>query len=165
MGTVNNAAVAEQFEELGDRLLLQGESWFKVSAYRRAAETLRALIEPIERVAARNALGSLPGVGAAIKDKINAYLETGHITLLDRLRSEQMPGLLALMRETGLTPRNVRTLAVSPLKIDSVESLRAAVIAGNLDGSGAIDAAGLQAVRKWAQRSPSGRGLSARPPG
>src|SRR5437870_5243193 len=153
MEAVSNSAVAEQFEELADRLLLQGEAWFKVSAYRRAVQTLRGLRDPVERIAARHGLGLLPGVGAAITDKINAYLETGHIPLLDRLRGEQSPGLLALMRETGLTPRNVRALANSPLRIDSLERLREAIQAGGLEGSGAIDSVGLQSVRDWEVRS------------
>src|SRR6266571_2966143 len=97
----SNAEVAEQFDEIADRLLLDGESWFKVSAYRRAAESLRGMELAVEGIAARNALRRVPGVGDAIRTKIEAFLETGHIPLLDRLRLEQAPGLLALMRETG----------------------------------------------------------------
>jgi DNA polymerase (family 10) len=84
-----NTEVAEQFDELADRLLRQGESWFKVAAYRRAAATLRKLDEPIDAIAAQGRLRSLPGVGAAIATKIQDYLKTGHIPALDRVRSEQ----------------------------------------------------------------------------
>jgi len=139
-------------------MLLQGESWFKVSAYRRVAETLRALKEPVEGVAARHGLRKLPGVGDAIRVKIEAYLETGHIPLLDRLRSEQPAGLLALMRATGLPPRRVRSLAASPLRIDSIERLQQALAEGTLEGSAAIDAEGLRAVLEWGAGYASGGG-------
>ncbi len=84
-----NAEVAAQFEELADRLLQQHESWFKVAAYRKAAATIRDLGEPVEAIAARGGLRSLPGVGAAIATKIQDYLTTGHIPTLDRVRAEQ----------------------------------------------------------------------------
>jgi DNA polymerase (family 10) len=84
-----NAEVAAQFEELADRLQRQRESWFKVAAYRKAAATIGGLEEPIEAIAARGELRSLPGVGAAIATKIQDYLATGHIPALDRVRAEQ----------------------------------------------------------------------------
>jgi DNA polymerase (family 10) len=84
-----NAEVAAQFDELADRLQKQGEAWFKVAAYRKAAATIRALEEPVETLAARGELRSLPGVGAAIATKIQDYLTSGHIPALDRVRAEQ----------------------------------------------------------------------------
>jgi DNA polymerase (family 10) len=84
-----NAEVAVQFEELADRLLQQHESWFTIAAYRKAAATIRAAEEPIEALAARGTLRSLPGIGAAIATKIQDYLATGHIPALDRVRAEQ----------------------------------------------------------------------------
>ena|SRR6476620_1211136 len=135
-----NNEVAAQFDEIADRLLLEGESWFKIAAYRRAANTLRALAEPVTAVAERRELDSLPGIGDAITTKIESFLSSGHIPLLDRLRSEQPPGLLPLMRETGLNPRDVLTLATSPLRIDSPEALERAVENGSLDDSGLLTA-------------------------
>ncbi len=152
---MSNAEVAEQFEEIADRLLLEGDSWFKVSAYRRAAESLRGMEQPVEAIAARNALRKVPGVGDAIRAKIEAFLETGHIPLLDRLRSEQAPGLLALMRETALPPRRVRALAAGPLHVESIDRLRELLADGDLERSGSLDAAGLRTVRDWADR-PAG---------
>jgi len=40
---MDNQEVAEKFDELADLLAIQGESSFRVNAYRRAAETIRGL--------------------------------------------------------------------------------------------------------------------------
>ena len=147
---VSNEDVAEQFDELADRMLLIDSSWFKVSAYRRAAKTLRELEEPVEEIAARGQLKKLPGVGDAIRDKIEAYLATGHIPLLERLRHGRGSGLLPVMRETGLTARSVRALAAGEMQIDSLERLREELVNGELEASGAIDEEEMQKIRQWA---------------
>jgi hypothetical protein len=87
-----NAETAAQFEEIAARLLANGESWFKIAAYRRAAAALRASAADVGALAEQGRLQELPGVGAAISTKIESYLKTGHIPLLDRLREEQGPG-------------------------------------------------------------------------
>jgi DNA polymerase (family X) len=84
-----NTEIAAQFEELAERLQQRHESWFKIAAYRKAAATIRATPEPVESIAARGQLRTLPGVGAAIAVKILDYLATGHIPALDRVRAEQ----------------------------------------------------------------------------
>jgi DNA polymerase (family X) len=148
---VSNIEVAQQFDELADRLLLDGESWFKVSAYKRAAQTLTDLEQPVQELSARGRLQSLSGVGDAIARKIDDYLETGHIPLLDRERAQQPPGQLDLMRQTCLTPRRVRALAASPLRIDSIQRLHDAFDSGELQSSRALDSEGMRTVREWAE--------------
>lgn len=100
-----NLQLADQFDELADRLSSQGDSWFKVAAYRRAASTLRNLQEEVAIVAAQGRLRKLPGIGAAISSKIEAYLQTGQIPLLERLRGEQPPGLLRALRQGSMPGR------------------------------------------------------------
>jgi DNA polymerase/3'-5' exonuclease PolX len=127
-GMRRNDEVAALFDEIADRLSLLGESWFKVRAYRRAADSLRAAAEEVDALSAAGRLGTLPGVGKAIVEKTAAYLATGHIPLLDRLRAEVPDGLLALLR-AGLTPAQVREVR-DRLGADSPEALRAALARG-----------------------------------
>jgi DNA polymerase (family 10) len=148
---VSNIEIAQQFDELADRLLLNGDSWFKVSAYRRVSQTLTDCDQPVQELSAVGQLRSLPGVGDAIARKIDDYLETGHIPLLDRMRAQQPRGQLDLMRQTGLTPRRVRDLAASPLRIDSVRRLHEELDNGALQASKALDAEGLRTVKQWAE--------------
>src|SRR5947209_626735 len=104
-----NDEVAAAFDEIAERLLLQGESWFKVRAYRRGAEAIRAAVEPVETLSAGGRLARLPHVGKAIAEKTAAYLATGSIPLLERLRAETSEGQLALLH-AGLQPATVRAL-------------------------------------------------------
>ncbi len=106
-GVNRNEEIAAQFDEIADRLSLLGESWFKIRAYRQAAETMRGAGEDIARLSAEGRLEALPGVGAAIAQKTADYLATGHIPLLDRLRGQVPDDQLALLR-AGLTPAQVR---------------------------------------------------------
>jgi DNA polymerase (family 10) len=116
-----NAEIAAQFDEIADRQLVLGESWFKVRAYQRAAETMRTTAEDVAALSAAGRLDELPGVGEAITTKTADYLATGHIPLLDRLREQAPDGLLALLR-AGLTPAQVRELRDAG--IDSPDALR-----------------------------------------
>jgi DNA polymerase (family 10) len=95
-----NAEIAAQFDEIADRLQLLGESWFKVRAYRRAAEVIRGTSEDVAQLAAEGRLKTLPGVGDAIAKKITDYLTTGHISLLDRLRAQTSDEELSRLRAT-----------------------------------------------------------------
>lgn len=123
-----NNEIAAQFDEIADRLSLLGESWFKIRAYRRAAEVMRASDQDIARLAAEGQLEQLTGIGAAIAQKTADYLTTGHIPLLDRLREQAPDGLLALLR-AGLTPAQVRELR-QRLGVESPASLAAALERG-----------------------------------
>ncbi len=126
-----NDELAAVFDELADRLLLQGESWFKVRAYRTGAAAIRAATEPVEQLSAEGRLGSLPGVGKAMVEKTVAYLATGSFPLLDRVRAAVPDELLGLLR-TGLPPAIVRRLRAE-FGIESAEALRHALAAGRLD--------------------------------
>ena len=131
-----NEEVAAAFDEIAERLLLQGESWFKVRAYRQGAEAIRAAAEPVGALSAGGRLAKLPHLGKAIAEKTVAYLTTGSIPLLQRLRAETSDGLLSLLHE-GLLPATVRALH-ERFGVDGPESLRAVLESGALDGDAAL---------------------------
>src|SRR5919205_2885007 len=105
-----NQDVAELLEAIGDLLEVRGELPFKIAAYRRAAERIEALREPIEQVAAERRLRDIPGVGPALEQKIAEYLDTGRLGYFDKLAAEFPPGLVELTRVPGLGPRKARTV-------------------------------------------------------
>jgi DNA polymerase (family X) len=107
---VSNVEMSRIFLEIADLLDLQGESRFRVEAYRRAARTIESLGEDLARFAERGGLGTIPGVGSALEAKIREYLTTGKLEYLARLRSEVPPGLLELMRLPGVGPKTARRL-------------------------------------------------------
>jgi len=85
---MTNAEVAAVFREIAGLLLKKKESWFKVRAYRRAAETIEGLPEPVAVLLAEHRLRQVPGVGEAIEKKVAELVSTGRLEFLERLRAE-----------------------------------------------------------------------------
>jgi DNA polymerase (family 10) len=74
-----NHEIAAPFDEIADRLLLRGERWFKIRAYRRAAETMRTTTADVAALSTAGRLDELDGIGEAIAKKTAEYLATGHV--------------------------------------------------------------------------------------
>jgi DNA polymerase/3'-5' exonuclease PolX len=128
----SNTEAAEIFRGIADLLDVMGER-FKPEAYRRAARSIDSLTEDLGAIAARDELRSVPGVGAAIEEKIREYLTTGKVEYFDRLQHEVPPGVAELLRIPGLGPKTARRFWVE-LGIEGPSELRAAIDAGRLTG-------------------------------
>src|SRR5947209_10493269 len=94
MAPLDAPAVARLLAELGRRTALAGDNYFRAKAYQRAADTLSALVEPLDRVIAENRLRQLPGIGETIADIITKLQRTGTHPLLDKLRKDIPEGVL-----------------------------------------------------------------------
>jgi DNA polymerase (family X) len=129
--TLTNGDLARIFHDIGDMLEVKGELVFKTVAYHRAADAIGR--SPVDLVAAYRSgdRPRIPGVGAAISDKIAELATTGRMAFYEKLRAEIPPGLVALLQIPGLGPRTVRQLH-GELKIESIEELRSAAEAGLL---------------------------------
>jgi DNA polymerase (family X) len=88
MSALDAAAVAALLVELGRRTALAGDNHFRAKAYQRAADTLSALAEPLDRVIAEDRLRQVPGIGETIADIVTKLHNTGTHPLLDKLRRE-----------------------------------------------------------------------------
>jgi DNA polymerase (family X) len=126
-----NAEAAELLRQIADLLDVLGER-FKPEAYRRAARSIDSLTEDLAKVAARDELGTIPGVGEAIQEKLKEYLATGRLPYLERLRTEVPAGLVEIMRLPGLGPKTARRFWTE-LGIKSRPELSDAIAAGRLD--------------------------------
>jgi DNA polymerase/3'-5' exonuclease PolX len=130
---MDNAGIQRAFQEVADLLDLLGEQRFKVEAYRRAARTLESLGEPLERIAARNELGTIPGVGDALEAKIRELLSTGQLAYLEKLRAQVPPGIRELMRLPGVGPKTARRFWIE-IHVEGPQELAQAIEAGKLVG-------------------------------
>ena len=128
---VSNAEAAEIFRNIADLLDVLGEK-FKPEAYRRAARSIETLAEELAKVAARNELRTIPGIGEAIEEKIREYLSTGQIHYYERLKREVPPGVVELMRLPGLGPKTARRFWVE-LGLEGPNELSEAIAKGRLD--------------------------------
>ncbi len=86
-----NGFIAARLDEAAELLARQGANEFRVRAYRRGAETLRALNPPVAGVYAahgRAGLLQLPGIGDSLARSIEKILATGRLPMLERLRTD-----------------------------------------------------------------------------
>jgi DNA polymerase (family X) len=152
----SNAEAAELFRSIADLLDVLGER-FKPEAYRRAARSIETLTEDLGRVAARNELGTIPGVGEAIAEKIREYLTSGQVHYYERLKREVPPGVVEIMRLPGLGPKTARRFWVE-LGIEGPNELADAIAAGRLDavkGFGARKIDLIRAALEQARTAPA----------
>ncbi|MEO5953377.1 MAG: nucleotidyltransferase domain-containing protein, partial [Chloroflexia bacterium] len=129
--TFNNAHFARIFSEIAAIMELQGESTFKVRAYRAAAETFANLHESLEDVWRESRVSDLPGVGKAITDKVHEIYTTGHLRLHDRLMSEVPPSLIAVTEIPHVGPKKAMQM-YKALGIEDIAGLEAAIGDGKL---------------------------------
>jgi len=129
---VHNADIAALFDEIADRLDIQGANPFRIRAYRNAARTLgelpqeaRALLEKGED------LTRLPGIGDDLAAKVREIVDTGRCSLLDRLRRELPPAVTELLQIPGLGPKRVKAL-YHDLDVQTVEQLYRAARDGRI---------------------------------
>ncbi len=157
----SNAEAVEIFRTIADLLDLLGEK-FKPEAYRRAARSIESLTEDLGAVSARHELRSIPGVGEAIAEKIEEYLRTGSVSYFERLKREIPPGLVELMRLSGLGPKTARRFWVE-LGIEGPAELRDAIAAGRLTGVKGFGEKKIGQIRSALVAAAAGPGAARRP--
>jgi DNA polymerase (family 10) len=129
---LRNQEVAGLLDRLGDLVEANGEDRFKVIAYHRAATSVRNLDEDIEKSWEEGKLEEIRYVGPGIAKKVDEYLRTGRLRLLEDLGKKVPPGVPVLMKVQGVGPRTAYKLS-HDLGVTSVEELRVALESGRLD--------------------------------
>ena len=129
---MKNIEVADLLDRLGDLVEANGEDRFKVIAYHRAATSVRNMDEDIEQLWKEKRLEDIQYVGKGIAKKIDEYLSTGKLQLLDRMQEKTPPGVPLLMKVQGIGPRTAYHLS-HELGITSVKELKEALDSGRLD--------------------------------
>ena len=131
MTNTTNQDVAAALRELADYAEMAGVNFYKVRAYRKAADTLAEWPDDLRGVAQAGRLQEIPGVGKAIDQKVTQFLQTGHIDVLERLREQIPPGVLTLRRIPDVGPRTAFRL-YRELGITSIAGAERAARAGQL---------------------------------
>ncbi len=165
---MNNAQIAEVFENLAGLLEMKGDSVFKVRAYQRVARTISRLPVELEQMVREGQdLREIPGIGEAISEKIIEMVNTGKLGLYERLKQEFPEGLVELMEIPGIGPRTASRLW-KELDIKNVAELEQAAMDGriaSLPRMGKKTAENIlrhiRMARTKSQRVPLGRALPA----
>ena len=129
---LNNRQVAGILYEVADLLEIKDVK-FKPVAYRRAAHGIETLAEDINRVAERDGLEDLPGVGTHIATKLREILSTGKLQYLERLKQDVGPGVREIAEVAGIGPKKALVLH-QKLGIDNLGQLEVAAREGKIHG-------------------------------
>ncbi len=145
---VDNIEIADALERVADLLEAQHADGFRVRAYRRAAQTCRALPGPVGVVLAaegQKGLERLPAIGKSIAASIAEYLVTGRLRLLDRLEGEVSPeALFATLPGVG---EELARRIHEDLGVETLEELEIAAHDGRLEEVPGIGQRRVQAIR------------------
>lgn len=128
---MDNREIAGILADIGELLEVKGEVVFKTRAYQKAAQAIAGWPEPLTRVAKEGRLGSIPGIGKAISDKVATLVATGRLPYYENLKAEFPAGMLSLMDVPGVGPKTAYRIS-KELGIQSPEELEAAAKAGKL---------------------------------
>jgi putative hydrolase len=130
---MTNNELADRLEEIAQLLDAQDANTFRVRAYRTAADNLRGLDRPVQRILDEEGIAGLvqlPGIGRSLAHSIEHLLHTGHLALLDRLRGEDVAErLFATVPNIG--PAMARRIH-EQLGIESLAELEVAANDGRL---------------------------------
>jgi len=129
----SNRQIAMKLVQAADLLEQQGANPFRVSAYRRAGETVSRLAQDIRELAEAEGnagLIKLPNIGKGIATAIQELLQTGRWAQLERLRGTLDPVQL-FQTVPGIGPKTAEQIHET-LHIDTLEALETAAWDGRL---------------------------------
>jgi DNA polymerase (family X) len=128
---MDNAEIADRLEAFASLLELADANPYTARAYRRAAETIRALGVPLTELVTSGRVRELRGIGRGIESRLRELVETGEIAELAELERELSPDLIGLGRYLGLSTKRSFELARA-LDVRTADELREAALAGRL---------------------------------
>jgi hypothetical protein len=129
-----NATLAANLREYADLLAQQEADMFRVTAYRRAADVVAGLAQPVTGILAtkgREGLMALPGIGASIASALAEMTATGRWSRLERVRGALEPEKL-FQTLPGIGGELASRLS-EKLHIESLEALELAAHDGRLE--------------------------------
>jgi DNA polymerase (family 10) len=156
---LNNREIAQIFDNIADMLEIQGEIIHRVLSYRRAAEAIRETPRDLAALAAEGELGSIPGVGKVLGEKIQELLDRGTVDLYERLKEEIPLGILEMVKVSGVGPKKAKRFW-EELNITSLDALETAAKEGKLrtmSGMGAKSEARILEAIEALKRQATGR--------
>lgn len=146
---LSNQEIAEVFNRLAALMELRDDNAFKIRAYRNAAEVIEDFHTPLAELAAAGGaarLRELPGIGAAISQKIIDLLETGTFEAYEEIKREIPEGVLDLLKVDGVGMK-LAQLLYRQFQITNLEDFAKFVAGGGLNSVPRLGEKGQQRIR------------------
>jgi DNA polymerase (family 10) len=156
---LSNTAVAQKLLEIRTLMELAGESFYKYSAYEKAAASVENA-PPLADLVAAGEHFKLPGVGKTIGGVIEQLVATGTADQLEELFRRFPPTLLEVLGVSGIGTKTAGML-FSDYGIASLADLEAAIAAGTLLG---VPRLGSKTIENWKRGILAYRGRQRRTP-
>lgn len=131
MPDLSNEQIAQRLYEIASLMEFDGEPFFKIKAYERAARSLEDAPLPVAVLIAEGRLEELPGVGKAIAQKIVDISQTGTCRYLEELRAKFPPRILELLSVPGIGPKTAVSL-YRELGVGGLDDLKRVIQDGSI---------------------------------
>ena len=129
---LDNKAAARFLTETADLMEIDNQDSFRVRSYRRAAEAIDSLPQPLaEMVEDDKKLLEIPGIGKSMAAHLQEIFRTGRLGLHSDLLKKYGPSILELLKIQGLGPKSI-ALLWSAHRIHDVEGVEKLARAGKL---------------------------------
>ena len=119
---MTNREIGRTLDRIADLLQIKDENPFKIAAYRKAANSIYHLDEDLHVYYQHDRIGSIPGIGKAVKNLIEELIEKGSSEYYQRLVQDIPEGVLDFLRIPGLGHKTA-ALIYEHLGIDNLDDL------------------------------------------
>lgn len=108
---LDNRSIANVFYEVADLMEINNEDGFRIRSYRRAAEALEALPQPVsELINDPKKLLEIPGIGKGMCANLLEIFREGKLRVHSELLEKYRPSMLELLKIQGLGPKTIALL-------------------------------------------------------
>ena len=128
---VTKADVARALAEVAAMLEITGDNPFRIRAFQNGASAIEDLSEDLQALVESGELLEVRGIGKSIFADVKSMLETGTFDEYERLKEKVPPGILEMLRVSGMGPKKVKAV-YDKLGIKSVDELEQAGRDGKL---------------------------------
>jgi len=129
--SLSNTAIADGFDEIGRLLPPEGRQGERQRSVLRAAELIRASLEPVVQLVEQRGVEGVHGLGIdyELSGVVTDWVRSGRLMWLERLKSQRKEQVLRL---PSIGPRLAQELS-DVLGVDDLDGLAEAARAGRLE--------------------------------
>lgn len=104
----DNKSIANILYETADLMEVAAEDPFRIRSYRRAAEAIESLDQPLSEIYQdQKALLAIPGIGKGMAANVREIFSEGKLEMHEQMLKKYRPSMLDLLKISGLGPKTI----------------------------------------------------------